>query len=216
MKIIFLHGLGQVPNSWQKIQQQLKTHTSNISMEAWNLFQDLDRKKEITIQTLHETLTEKLALEDEPYLLCGLSLGGLLSLLSAATRPRQLQGVILASVSYQAPNKLNMFLIRQLMRCLPKKQFKELNITKKELITIQSSLATIQLTEQQLTEIQTPSLIICGTRDKMNLASAKRLAQQLPNSRLELIEDGNHELNIEKPEIFGSLIQSFLKEIYFI
>ena len=72
MKLIFLHGLGQDAHSWQGVQDAL----SPMHSESFAIFSSPSE----SYQEAKDRLTEYLQQESEPYILVGLSLGGVLAL----------------------------------------------------------------------------------------------------------------------------------------
>ena len=65
---------------------------------------------------------------------------------------------------------------------------------------------------EQLTEIEKPTLIICGTEDKMTLPKySKVLHEQIPNSELALIEGAGHMVMLEKPREVAEAIEHFVE-----
>ena len=72
MKLIFLHGLGQDVLSWQGVQFAL----SPLHSKTFDIF---SHPKE-SYQEVKERLMERLQQESEPFILVGLSLGGVLAL----------------------------------------------------------------------------------------------------------------------------------------
>ena len=87
MKLIFLHGLGQDVLSWQGVQFAL----SPLHSKTFDIF---SHPKE-SYQEVKERLMERLQQESEPFILVGLSLGGVLALdLSRQDFP-QLKGLVL-------------------------------------------------------------------------------------------------------------------------
>ncbi len=66
---------------------------------------------------------------------------------------------------------------------------------------------------ENLGEIQSPTLIICGTEDKMTPPKySKSLHEEIPNSELELIEDAGHMVMLEKPRQVAEVIESFIEK----
>lgn len=89
----FLHGLGQDAHSWQGVQDAL----SPLRSESFAIFSHLSE----SYQEAKERLTERLQQESEPFILVGLSLGGVLALdLSRQDFP-QLKGLVLAGTQYK-------------------------------------------------------------------------------------------------------------------
>jgi len=63
----------------------------------------------------------------------------------------------------------------------------------------------------QLVQVQLPTLIICGTADKMTPAKfSQSLHDELPNSELHLIDDAGHMVMLEQPVTVAALLQKFL------
>ena len=78
MKLIFLHGLGQDVLSWQGVQYAL----SPLHSKTFDIFSHPSE----SYQEVKERLMERLQQESEPFILVGLSLGGVLAL--DLSRPR--------------------------------------------------------------------------------------------------------------------------------
>lgn len=62
----------------------------------------------------------------------------------------------------------------------------------------------------KLGNIRLPVMVVCGSKDKANLSAARRLAKELPNSRLEIVAGGGHELNRTNPKEFASLLEGMV------
>lgn len=56
------------------------------------------------------------------------------------------------------------------------------------------------------------TLYVMGAEDHMFLPSITKLVENHESSRLQVIQDCGHVVNVEKPEIFNSLVLRFLKE----
>ena len=66
----------------------------------------------------------------------------------------------------------------------------------------------------ELSEIQTPCLVIHGDADTMSPPiNGERLAARIPSARLARLEGLGHSPNIEDPEAFEALLRDFLDEI---
>ncbi len=65
-----------------------------------------------------------------------------------------------------------------------------------------------------LKDMTCPTLVIVGQDDVATPPSeAKFMAEKIPHSRLEIIPNAGHASNLEQPEAFNSVLQSFLKTI---
>jgi pimeloyl-ACP methyl ester carboxylesterase len=62
-----------------------------------------------------------------------------------------------------------------------------------------------------LVKIQTPTLVIVGAEDVPTpLARARRIAQNIPGAKLEIIPDAGHLCTVEEPSAVTAAIESFL------
>jgi len=65
----------------------------------------------------------------------------------------------------------------------------------------------------RLNEIKVPTLIICGSKDKLTpLKYAKYLRDNIQNSKLKIIRAG-HMVMLEKPDEFNEKLEGFIKEL---
>lgn len=64
---------------------------------------------------------------------------------------------------------------------------------------------------KELEDIQCPALVMCGEEDRSRPpAEARRMAERLPNARLELIPQAGHIATVEQPETVNRLLVDFL------
>ena len=61
-----------------------------------------------------------------------------------------------------------------------------------------------------LKHIQSPTLLITGSKDEKFCQIAKKMAEGIKNSQLVSISDCGHAIHVEKPEIFGTIVSEFL------
>ncbi len=67
---------------------------------------------------------------------------------------------------------------------------------------------------QRLREIDVPALVICGQDDKLTPPKySEYLAQQIPNARLELIDEAGHMVMLEKPGEVAQAIRQFMTQL---
>ena len=203
MKLIFLHGLGQDAHSWQGVQDAL----SPLHSESFAIFSHPSE----SYQEAKERLTEFLQLESEPFILVGLSLGGVLALdLSSQDLP-QLKGLVLSGTQYKLNTNLLYRLQILLFRLIPKHVFEKQGANKQHMLQIFTELKTLNLTDTAKT-CPLPSLVVCGSKDWTNQSSSKKLAKLLPKGRYQEIADGGHTLNTQKPYELAEAIKEFVGE----
>ena len=204
MKLVFLHGLGQDAHSWQSVQDAL----SPLPSDSFAIFSYPSE----SYQEAKERLTECLQQESEPFILLGLSLGGVLALELSSQDLPHLKGLVLSGTQYKLKTNLLYRLQILLFRLLPKQVFEKQGANKQHMLQILTELKSLNLTNTAKT-CQLPSLVICGSKDWTNQASSKKLANLLPKGHYQEIADGGHLLNTQKPNELAQVIKEFLKNI---
>ncbi len=130
---------------------------------------------------------ERLHQDSEPFILVGLSLGGVLALDFSRQNFPQLKGLVLAGTQYKLSTN-------PLYRLQILTELKGLNLTA---VAKYCSLS---------------SLGVCGSRDWTNRTSSKKLVKLLPKGRYQEIADGGHLLNTENPYELAQVIKEFVGE----
>ena len=65
----------------------------------------------------------------------------------------------------------------------------------------------------RLAEITPPVLLTCGDRDEAGVKTVKDFQQRLPDARMAVIPQAAHLHQIERPEIFSTVIKDFLRDV---
>ena len=204
MENILIHGLGQNEKSWEFIEKNLKKE--EIKVKCPNLF-DLMEDKEFNYQNLYKEFSNYCNNIKGQMNLCGISLGGILSLNYAKENIEKVNSLILIGVPYDIPKKL--FKIQNIIfRIMPKNVFNQIWCKKEECISLLKSMENLDI-KKNLNKIECNTLIICGENDKANLESSKLLHKYIETSELEIIENCKHEVNREKPEELSNIICRF-------
>ena len=203
MKLIFLHGLGQDAHSWQSVQDALPP----LPSDSFAIFSYPSE----SYQEAKERLTECLQQESEPFILVGLSLGGVLALELSSQDLPHLKGLVLSGTQYKLKTNLLYRLQILLFRLIPKHVFEKQGANKQHMLQILTELKSLNLTNTAKT-CQLPSLVICGSKDWANQASSKKLANLLPKGHYQEIADGGHLLNTQKPNELAQVIKEFVGE----
>lgn len=204
MKLIFLHGLGQDETSWSQVQHHLPSDCT----EAFPLFDKSDdhypdiRKKVLT----------HLQDQRQPFILVGLSLGGVLALDLSQNDLPLLKGLILSGTQYKLKGNRLYLLQLWLFRAIPKWIFKKQGADKQQMLTLLKDLVDLDLS-QVARKTKVPSLVICGSKDRANLNASKSLKNLLPQASFKLIENGGHTLNTQSSEQLAQEIKTFIKTL---
>lgn len=207
MKYLYLHGLGQKPDSWNRAIKETKVSGSSISLSL----AEMSEGKDVTYKELYSAFSEVCDKEDEEIVLCGLSLGAVLALNYAIDHPDKIKALVLIAAQYKMPEKLLKFQ-NVLFRLMPNSMFKQTGFTKADVISLCGTMAELDFTES-LHNVSCPVLIVCGEKDNANKKASKELACYLSKSSFyELLKTG-HEVNIEAPEEMAMLLQKFYDNI---
>ena len=202
MKLIFLHGLGQSADSWKEVQNLLTDYPS----EAIELFPS----GVSNYQQAKERVYQHLAQETEPFILVGLSLGAALALELSSYDLPNLQGLVLSGCPLKLAGNILFKIQLMIFKLLPKSFFEKRGANKALMVGVSEELKILDLTD--IAEIcPYPTLLICGSKDKPNLSSMRSLHKLISESQFQIIPDGPHVLNKEKPKEFAEITRSFLE-----
>lgn len=201
---ILVHGLGQTEKSWDKIIEELDK--SNIKAENPNLF-ELAKNYEINYENIYRTFCDYCNSFKEKINLCGLSLGGILSIDYAIEYPEKVNSMILIGTTYKIPKK--MFKLQNfIFKFMPKSMFENMGIKKNDFINLTNSMADLDI-KSKVDNIKCKALILCGEKDNVNMESAKQLNRNIKVSKLEIIKNAGHEVNTENPKELASIISKY-------
>ena len=203
---ILVHGLGQTEKSWDKIIEELDK--SNIKAENPNLF-ELAKNYEINYENLYRTFCDYCNSFKEKLNLCGLSLGGLLSIDYAIEYPEKVNSIIIIGTPYEIPKKM-LKLQNFIFKFMPKSTFENMGIKKNDFINLTNSMAYLDI-KSKVDDIKCKALILCGEKDNVNMESAKQLNRNIKASKLEIIKNAGHEVNTENPKELARVISKYWK-----
>ena len=202
MKLIFLHGLGQSAESWKEVQELLADYPS----EALDLFPTGITSYQEAKESIYQHLSE----ETEPFVLIGLSLGAALALELSSYDLPNLRALVLSGCPLKLSGNILFYLQLLIFKLLPKRVFEKQGADKALMVGISEELKTLDLREIAKT-CPYPTLLICGSKDKPNLSSMRSLHKLISESQFQIIPDGPHVLNKEKPKEFVEKTRSFLE-----
>ncbi len=200
MTRVFLHGLGQIPGSWEKTVGLLGGAESCICPDLTKT-----RGKPLTYRGIYSKLCETLGGLEGPLELCGLSLGGVLALNYAADCPEKVGSLVLIAAQYKMPKKLLKFQ-DFLFKLTPERAFSGAGFSKADAISLCKTMSELDFTES-LGKIECPALIICGEKDRANRKAAEEMSEKIRNGRLVTVKNAGHEINVEAPEELAEIIR---------
>ena len=205
MTNVCVHGLGQTDKSWDKVKEILSK--DNINIKTPNLF-GITTNCQMNYENIYKAYANYCNCFEEKINLVGLSLGGILAIDYAIEYPERVNSIILCGVPYEIPKKL--FKIQNfIFKFMPKKTFENMGVSKENFINLTNSMAELNIKEK-ISKIKCNTLIVCGEKDTANLKSANKLNENIKNSKLKVIKDAGHEVNIDAPEKFTEVIKESL------
>lgn len=205
MKLIFLHGVGQTSQAWHQVVEQLPAYDCR-SLDL------LDEGKLPTFSMMQDRVRQAIREANDRVVLVGLSLGAMLALSLLEEPESNLAGVVSIAGQYRfVANKAYRFQVG-LVKLLPHFIFAKQGLDKRDLLDFYKDLATLDMTDFLKTN-QIPALLVCGDKDKVNLKTARELANLMPQSELRILTGAGHEVNKDQPIVLATQLQSFLRTL---
>ncbi len=199
---VFIHGLGQTPDSWHATLSYMEEK----EYVCLDLMECVHNQK-VSYGNLYKAFSKLCDKMDGPIDLCGLSLGGVLALNYAIEKPEKVKTLVLIAAPYKMP-KMLLKLQNICFRFMPESMFQQMGFERREYIDLCKSMMELDFSEQ-LDQIACPVMIICGEKDRANGKACKKLAMILNNARMEIISGAGHEVNVEAPDQLGRLLKQF-------
>lgn len=208
MKQIYIHGLGQTPESWNKVIERLEPVEPKMCLDLAKLV----RGQEITYQNLYSAFSAVCDAIEEPIILCGLSLGGILALNYAMEHPEKVKALVLIATQFKMPKKLLKFQ-NVVFRFMPKSMFRQMGFGKSDFLKLCSTMMELDFSDS-IHNISCPTLVIYGEKDSANKSASIELADILPNAELQVLNGIGHEANREAPERLAENLKFFYSRVW--
>jgi pimeloyl-ACP methyl ester carboxylesterase len=143
-----------------------------------------------------------------PVLLCGLSLGASVVAVVAANHPELVDRVVMSAPAIRSAD--HDAAVRWYRRApgWVVRAVTDLPDRAAWLALIDAMVAT-DLTET-LPRISAPTLVLCGGRDKENLADAELAGRAIPRGRFVLVPHLGHTWPVTRPRLFATVVRPFL------
>lgn len=202
MGCVLVHGLGQTAESWKAVAFSL----NRADIFCPNLY-DLTKDKSLSYDSLYLGFSDYCSGLDGAIDLCGLSLGGVLSLNFALDHPEKVRTLVLIAAQYRMPKHI-LRLQNILFRLMPKGMFALTGFSRKDMISLCASMTELDFSGS-LPKIHCPVLIICGKKDTANSRPSETLAEHISSAQLATVPGSGHEVNLDAPEQLADLLQSF-------
>lgn len=207
MKQIYLHGLGQNPDSWSKVIEQLEAAEHSMCPDLSELVQGQDT----TYQNLYAAFSAMCDEIEEDICLCGLSLGGVLALNYAIEHPEKIKGLVLIATQYKMPKKL-LRVQNAIFRFMPKSMFQQTGFGKSDFLKLCNTMMELDFSDS-IYNVSCPTLVIYGEKDRANKNASIELANMLIDAELQVFHGVGHEINIEAPDKLEETLRVFFGKV---
>lgn len=207
MKQIYLHGLGQNPDSWSKVIEQLEASEHSMCPDLSELVQGQDT----TYQNLYAAFSAMCDEIEEDICLCGLSLGGVLALNYAIEHPEKIKGLVLIATQYKMPKKL-LRVQNAIFRFMPKSMFQQTGFGKSDFLKLCNTMMELDFSDS-IYNVSCPTLVIYGEKDRANKNASIELANMLIDAELQVFNGVGHEINIEAPDKLEETLRVFFGKV---
>ena len=207
MKYLYLHGLGQKPDSWNKVIKGTKVSESSINLSLAEMIEG----KSATYKELYSVFSSECGKEKGGIVLCGLSLGAVLALNYAIDYPDKVKALVLIAAQYKMPEKI-LKVQNMLFHLMPNSAFNKMGFKKADVISLCGTMAELDFRDS-LHKVSCPVLIVCGEKDNANKKTSKELCHYLNNSCFHELMKTGHEANLEAPEELAIVLQKFYDSI---
>ena len=208
MKYLYLHGLGQTKDSWDRVVNATSVSHNSICLNLAEMVEG----NNATYMKLYDAFSKECGKEKEELVLCGLSLGAVLALNYAIDHPDKVKALVLIAPQYKMPKKLLRFQ-NMLFRFMPKSMFQQTGFKKADFISLCGTMAELDFSDS-LQKITCPVLLVCGEKDTANKKAAEELNRYLNHSSFQEISGTGHEVNQEAPKKLAALLQEFYEGIF--
>lgn len=239
--IVFLHGFPFDKTMWEKQIEFLKTSYRLIACDIRGFGKSKDEKSLLNMDLFADDLIEFMdKLSIDKAVICGLSMGGFITLNAAKRFPDRFEALILCDTQCIADTaeikekrlktiaKIEEEGLTHFNEEFTKSVFHKDSLThKKELVeelgsvvfansqhSIIQGLLALAIREDTcdtLEKIRIPTLIICGREDAVTpLEESQYLKEHVLGSTLKIIDDAGHVSNLEQPNEFNEHLVGFL------
>ena len=200
---IFVHGSGHKAASWEKTISYI---TDSEDIVCPNLSSILEGK-DASYENLYSSFVKYCSEMDGQIHLCGLSLGGILTLNFALDFPQKVKTLVLIGTPYKVPKAAFGFQ-NVIFRFLPNSVFETMAFDKKDTFALGNTMKNLDFSDK-VKNMKCPTLILCGEKDRANLKSAVFLSQNIRNAELKIIENTGHVVNEENPKALADILTEY-------
>jgi len=241
--IIFVHGFPYDHFMWDAQVDEFSKKYFCVTYDIRGLGESNAGDGQFTMESFVddlEIIIDELKLKKP--ILCGLSMGGYISLRAIERFQEKFSGLILCDTKSEADDNqgklkrtiaikqindgdFENFIDSFVLNCFSEKFVKENKEEYRKVVDRSKknnpigvkgcllAMAGRTETTENLSKINIPTLVICGNEDKLSpLTVMKPMSEKIPSSKFVLLEDAGHMTPIENPQTFNVVIKDFLTQ----
>jgi 3-oxoadipate enol-lactonase len=237
--LVFLHYYGGSSRTWDGVISRLKSKVRSIALDHRGYGESDAPREGYRITDLAndaQAVIEALGLKS--FVLVGHSMGGKTAQLLASRQPKGLKGLVLVAPSPAHSSDLgdelrhtiataydtvqaaiftrdNVLTARPLSEALKAQVLKDNARSAPQARIAWPNVALLEDYSAELGKINTPTLVISGTEDKIDPVDVirEKVVRGIPNAHLKVLEGVGHLSPLEAPAELASLIDQFVTEI---
>lgn len=204
--VVFLHGIGAGPGSWNAQIDALPAGFTGIAPTIAGLTDADDQ--EFSLATAAAAVRYELDRRGVAQAhLCGLSLGGMVATRFAIDYPDRVASLVLSG-SQVHPNPVLMKVQNAILLLLPARVVAQSDMGKQRMLAVLRAVGQTDF-RAELAQISAPTLVLCGAKDRPNIPAAKELAAGITGAELQLVPGAGHEWNVQQAEKFSTRLNAF-------
>lgn len=205
--LVFLHGLGQTPQSWQDL---VTTLPAGLKAHApWLRGMRPGREVEFDIRaSADEILRLPVQFGTESVSLCGQGLGAAVAVEAALAAPDLVTHLVLTSPVVQLP-RWALAAQKAALRLMPTKRLAAAGLSKKKALAIADVLGRVDFRDR-LSEVRAHTLVIAGADDKAGRPIAEYVAAEIPDATLEFVAGAGADVPRTAPKAFADLLYGWV------
>lgn len=210
--VVFLQGLGESPDAWDAQRAVLPSGFDSLAVDVFGSGDGLHGAASFSLDGAEDAVLEQIERHGADRVhLCGLSLGAMIALRFALDHPERVRSLTLAAGQVKPPRAL-MAVQGAVFRLLPAKVLEKQGARKDVMLSVMRAVSRADFSGQ-LDAVSSPTLVLCGEKDRPNMPAARALAAGIGGAELRIIPGAGHQSHMQAPEAFATLLGVFLTRV---
>ncbi len=206
--LVFLHGLGQMPQTWQ--DQVTSMPSARFKAVApWVKGLRPGRLGDFSVDAAADDLLGLLNANGvESMAVVGSGLGAVVALSAAERAPECVSDLVLEGASVKH-GRLALGAQKALIRAMPEARWAATGLNRASVLGVLDGLAGLDLASG-LGAVRARTLVLVGSADRAQRPAADAIAAGVPGARLTVLPDAADPLHLTAPDAFTRALWDFL------